>query len=452
MTAFTRQRATASTQRSGGGSLNSLRPQTPPHASASADPEGTLQRLEPEIGNLNRVLRVFLPFALGYYLSYLFRTISALIADPLTAEFGLSPIGLGLLTSAYFLTFAAAQLPIGALLDRYGPRRVQSALMLIAAAGAALFAVSQEFVFLLLGRALIGLGVAAALTAGLKATVLWFPKERVSLVNGWMVMMGALGAVTATTPSEWLLARMGWRGLFDWLAIATAISAAVIYFLVPEVPPSPPIGTKQGMGGLRRIYGDSRFWRLAPLSATTIGTAWALQGLWAAPWLSDVEGLNRATVVDYLFAMAVALGLGALLLGVIAARLRKRNIEPRTLFGVVTTLFIAVQLALILRCPLPSYVLWCFVAAVGATTVLSYASLAEYFPKDLAGRANAALNVFHIGGAFLLQGTTGTIIGCWPVEGAHRPITAYQAAFGVDLILQVAAWLWFVWPRTLERG
>ena len=203
----------------------------------------------------------------------------------------------------------------------------------------------------------------------------------------------------------------------------------------------------QPLAGLKKICADPRFWRLAPLSATTIGTAWALQGLWAAPWLSDVEDLDRAALVNHLLAMAVALSVGALLLGLLATRLRRRNIQPQAVFGVVAALFITAQVALILRWPLPSYVLWCFVAAVGAVTVLSYAIVADYFPKELARRANAALNVFHIGGAFVLQDLIGIIIDYWPVEAAHHPMIAYQVAFGIDLALQLAAWIWFMWPR-----
>jgi len=397
--------------------------------------------------SLALIFRVFLPFAFGYYLSYLFRTISALTAAPLTAEFGLTPSSLGLLTSAYFLTFAIAQIPIGVFLDRYGPRQVQAVLLVIAAGGAALFGASNGFPSLLAGRALIGLGVAAALAAGLKATVLWFPKERVALVNGWMVMVGALGAVTATAPSEWLLPSIGWRGLFEWLAFVTAVAAAAVYFLVPEVPPSPSTAKIQPFAGLREIYADSRFWRLAPLSATTIGTAWALQGLWAAPWLSDVEGLDRAALVNHLMAMAVALSIGAVLLGVLATGLRRRNVQPQAVVGVVAALFMTVQTALILRWPLPSTILWCLIAAAGAVTVLSYAILADNFPKELAGRANAALNVIHIGGAFVLQELIGIVIERWPVEGAHHPMIAYQVAFGIALALQLVAWIWFMWPR-----
>ena len=98
------------------------------------------------VENRSLILRVFLPFVAGYYIAYLFRTINAVLASPLAAELGLGADDLGLLTSVYFLTFAAAQIPIGILLDRYGPRRIQSALLLVAAGGSALFAVSEHFV------------------------------------------------------------------------------------------------------------------------------------------------------------------------------------------------------------------------------------------------------------------------------------------------------------------
>ncbi len=145
------------------------------------------------VGSL--ILRVFLPFVFGYYIAYLFRTINAVMAAPLATELGLGADDLGLLTSVYFLTFAAAQIPIGILLDRYGPRRVQSALLVIAAVGSTLFAVSDHFWMLLIGRALIGLGVASAMTAGLKALVLWFPGDRVPLLNGCRPTCCSTGSV-----------------------------------------------------------------------------------------------------------------------------------------------------------------------------------------------------------------------------------------------------------------
>lgn len=390
---------------------------------------------------------VFLPFAAGFYLSYLFRNINAVIAGPLTAELGLDAGQFGLLTSIYFLTFAAAQLPVGILLDRYGPRRVQSVLFVVAAVGATLFALSEGFLPLVLSRALIGLGVAAALAAGLKAIVLWFPKERLPLANGWMIMLGALGAVTATTPVEALLASTGWRELFLFLAAVTAVCALIVYLVVPDAPSTERGVTKDVAPGLRAVFTDRRFWRLAPLSATSIGTAWALQGLWAAAWLTDVERFDRASLVRHLLVMAVALCLGALAIGWAADRLRSRGISLRTLLGSLAALFIAAQLALIFRCFSSSYVLWAMIAAVGSGTVLSFAILAEYFPKELTGRVNAALNVFHMGGAFALQCLTGFVIQAWAKEHGHYPEVAYQAAFAINLLLQIIALVWFSLPR-----
>ncbi|QDW39841.1 MFS transporter [Bradyrhizobium sp. KBS0727] len=387
---------------------------------------------------------VFLPFAAGYYLSYLFRTINALISGRLSSDTGLGTADLGLLTSVYFLVFAAAQIPVGILLDRFGPRRVQSALLLIAAAGAGLFSISTGLLSLLIARAMIGLGVAAALTAGLKSIVLWFPRERVALLNGYMIMLGSLGAVTATAPAEHLLAWMGWQQLFEILAATTGATAVLIYFVVPErviIPSTASIPVT-----LNSVFGDRRFWRISPLSATCVGSAWSLQGLWASPWLTDVEGLDRASLVGQLFIMSIVLSAGAWLFGTTVHCIRRRGFGAETILAVVAVLFIAAELALILRVPLPSIWLWSVVAIAGAATVVSFAVIADYFSPELAGRANGALNVLHFGWAFLAQYATGLILEKWSTEDGHRSILAYQVAFGLNVAVQIAALVWFALP------
>ncbi|MDB5608057.1 MAG: arabinose transporter permease [Bradyrhizobium sp.] len=393
---------------------------------------------------------VFLPFAAGYYLSYLFRTINALISGHLISDAGLDTADLGLLTSVYFLVFAAAQIPIGILLDRFGPRRVQSALLLVAAAGAGLFAMSTGLVSLLIARAMIGLGVAAALTAGLKSIVLWFPRERVALLNGYMIMLGSLGAVTATAPAEHLLAWMGWRQLFEILAVATGATAMLIYVVVPEriVASTASIPVT-----LSSVFGDRRFWRIAPLSATCVGSAWSLQGLWASLWLTDVEGLDRASLVGQLFTMSIVLSGGAWLFGTTVHCIRRRGAGAETILAVVAVLFIAAELALILRAPLPSILPWSVVAIVGTATVVSFAVIADYFPPELTGRANGALNVLHFGWAFLAQYATGLILEQWPTDYGHRAILAYQVAFSLNVAVQIAAFVWFAlpWLRSFTR-
>ncbi|MCK4622585.1 MAG: MFS transporter, partial [Desulfuromonadales bacterium] len=146
------------------------------------------------------LIRLFLPFGLGYFVSYLFRTVNAVIAPDLVVDLGLSPADLGLLTSVYFLAFAAFQLPLGLLLDRFGPRRVESALLLLAAAGALLFARAESLLGLIIGRSLIGLGVSACLMAAFKSFTAWLPSARLPFANGMQMVSGGLGALMATTP------------------------------------------------------------------------------------------------------------------------------------------------------------------------------------------------------------------------------------------------------------
>jgi MFS family permease len=389
------------------------------------------------------VLLVFLPFSAGYFLSYFFRTINAVLASALTKELGLSASELGLMTGVYFLTFAIVQLPLGILLDRFGPRRVQSAFLLLTAAGATLFAATDRFEILIAARALIGLGAAGALIAGLKAIVLCFPRERVPLLNGCFIMLGTLGAVAATSPAEWLLTFVGWRTLLDWAAATTAAVAILIFAVVPDLTLSAPGRSEAWSGSLTRIYHDWRFWRLAPLSTMCISTAWAIQGLWAERWLVDVDGLDRPTVVRHLLVMAIALSAGALLLGICADRLRAMRIQPRGILGAAALLFISSELVLIVDPHSLSYLPWALVAAMGAGTVLSYSILAEYFPKEIAGQANAALNVFHIGGAFVLQEFIGWVIDRWPAHGGYYPSIAYKTALALVIGLQLIAIAWF---------
>jgi predicted MFS family arabinose efflux permease len=394
---------------------------------------------------------VLLPFAAGYYLSYLFRTINALISSDLAAELALSAADLGFLTSIYFLTFAASQLPLGTMLDRYGPRPMQSVLLLIASAGALIFALADDLVGLLVGRAVLGIGVSLALMAGFKAIVLFLPPQRVAMSNGWLVMLGALGAVTATAPAEMVVQAIGWRGLFAVLAGLAAAAALLILLVVPE-PPEAARRISTMRARLLDVYRDRRFWRIAPLSAIGVGTSWSLQGLWASPWLRDVEGLTRSQIVAHLGVMAISVAASALLLGMLADRMRRRGVSNGVLLAATFALSMTAQSALLLDWPLPSYLLWSPIAAAGAATVLSFAMLAEYFPKEMSGRANAALNLLHIGAAFVLQSTAGFIIACWPESHGGYPAEAHRAAMACTLVLEIAALLWFAMPaRSPQR-
>jgi MFS family permease len=396
-------------------------------------------------------LSLFLPFAAAYFLSYLFRVINAVIAGPLVDEFDLNAAQLGVLTAIYFLTFAAVQLPAGAAIDRFGPSRVQAVLLTIAAVGALVFATASGIVGLMVGRGLIGLGVAAALVAGLKAIADEFPRERLPLLNGAFVAFGAAGAVSATAPLDWLLAKLDWRSLFIVLSAAT-LFVALLFPLAVRLPGRHGAPTRSAFPEVASIYGDPGFWRLAPLSALCIGSAWAFQGLWAVPWLADVALLGRAEIVHHLFLMGVALCAGALLIGIVSQAARSVGVGPALLFGTMASVFIAAELALVCRARLPTESICAVLAAMGGATVLSYTLLTDLFPREARGRANAALNVLHIGAAFAMQTAIGLVVGLWERDGGgHYPAHAYQIAFSSIVILQLCALLWFLRPVPLSR-
>ena len=275
------------------------------------------------------ITRVFVPFALGYFLSYLVRVVNAVIAPDLVMELGLTAADLGLLTSANFLAFAAAQLPLGILLDRFGPRRTEASLLLFAAAGAFLFATAKTLPGLIIGRALIGFGTSACLMAAFKAYIMWMPGKRIPLINGLQMTAGGLGAVTGTVPVEWALSVTDWRGLFISFGWTAAILSLILYLVVPQ-----RIGTdsitctlRDQIGGIVQIYTSPIFWRIAPFTIASQSMFLGTQSLWSGPWLSDVAGLERDIVASYLLLIAIAMVGGFLGMGAIADRLGKKNIK-----------------------------------------------------------------------------------------------------------------------------
>jgi len=391
------------------------------------------------------IFAVFLPFAGGYYLSYLYRTVTAVIADRLQADVGLSAADLGLLTSAYFVAFAAFQLPLGLLLDRFGPRRVNGALLLLAALGALAFALGQGLVQLWLARALIGLGVAGGLMAAFKAITEWFPERRWPLVNGFFLAMGGLGAVSATAPVEALLTLTDWRGVFFGLAAVTVGVAAAIWFIVPETRAGRAhVHLRDQLAGLKAIYADAFFWRLAPVAVLCMATTLAITGLWAGPWLRDVAGLGREAVAGTLLAVMIAMTAGFILWGSLAASLERLGVPLTVTVSVGIAIFLAVFGVLILGvAPWPRGP-WLAFGLMGNVTALSYTLLSRHVPLAYAGRANTALNLLVFATAFGAQYAIGGIVDLWPETDGSYPPTAYRAAFALFWVLCLLGWGWYL--------
>ena len=381
------------------------------------------------------ILVVFCPFAAGYFLSFLFRNVNAVISKDLASEFALSPAELGLLTSTYLLAFAAFQLPLGVLLDRYGPRRVVAALLCVAATGAFIFAVARDFTMLSVGRALIGLGVSAGLMGAIKAFTLWFPLSRLALLNGLYLAAGGIGGLSATAPAEALLGPLGWRALFFGLAALSVLAALLIFLVVPEREvPGRSESWREQFSAVGRIYARLDFWRLALPLVVSQGIFQALQGLWFAPWLADVHGMERRAIADVLFVSALAYCVVSLALGRIADALARRSVSQLRVYqgGMLLTAAAFVPIALGVRFGL---LLWLVVfAAASIAAIIAYTLVTQLVPLAQSGRVTTASNVVLFAASFAMQWGVGVVLGLWG---------SFEAAFGMLLAAQaaVAAWL-----------
>lgn len=401
---------------------------------------------------INLWLHIFLPFAAAYYFSYFLRNVNAVIAPELIRELGISAADLGLLTSVYLLAFAAAQLPLGIALDRYGPRRVNAVLLLIAAAGCLMFATGSNLVHLALARGLIGLGVSACLMAAFKAFGQWFGVDRQASLNSAIMAAGGLGALTAATPLSWAIPVLGWQAVFVGLALAGILLAALMW-RTPEMELPNHTAVQEPLtaqlAALGEIFRSPDFWRYAPQLAFVIGGFVALQGLWAVPWLMNFSDLVRETAADHLFLMGTGMLLGFLGIaigitplaahGISAARLLQTGIG----LGMLATFFIVLGIG-------PTEPAWFALGLVFSVGNLSYALLQKHFDQRLSGRVNTALNLMVFLGAFAIQWSFGAMVDLLQALGASVR-DAYQITFASLLSLQCASWFWHLYGQRQAR-
>lgn len=394
-------------------------------------------------------VRVYTPFAAGYLLSYVFRTVNAVISPELTRDLALSPAALGLLTSAYFIAFGAMQIPAGMLLDRYGPRRVEPAFLLIAGTGSLAFGLASGESALLLARGLIGAGVATCLMAPLKGIATWYSADRQASLSGWMMVAGGVGALLATAPLELALRFTSWRGVFIALAIATYVVAIWMWWQVPDITRATHgAGWRAQWDGVRLVFRTPRFWWLAPLAAVGMGGFTALQGLWSVPWMIEVQGFDRAMAARHLLVMSAVTLCGYLFVGTFATGLARRGITARHLYAAGFALNGAALGTIVLQLP-GSYVWWALYGLGSAVNVLGFTVLAEGFAREVIGRANTALNLVMFTGSFLAQWGIGVVATATGRMLALDGADSLRVAFCILLALDVLAYAWFAagWPR-----
>jgi predicted MFS family arabinose efflux permease len=369
--------------------------------------------------------------------------VNAVLAPTLAQEFGLSAGGLGLLSSMYFLSFALCQLPVGIAMDRFGPRRVNATLLLLAAAGGAWFALAESAGAAIAARALIGAGVSVALMASLTAFVLWYPADRLATMNAVAFSVGMIGAMTVTVPLELLLRVWPWRQAFLLIVAASILVSLVLWFWVPERKAQPRgESIAQQVADLKSMLRDAGFLRLAVCLGASQFAAISLQTLWVATWLRDVAGYTPAQVAQGLLAVNASMIAGYLGFGRLADLLQRRG---RSALGLMAGGVAASSVCLaLLVLNVKSLLLWCTFVATATAVVLSYSILSRRYPKAMAGRANTAINVFAFIGSFAGQWGIGLVLDLWPQTAHGYAPEAYSWALGMTWAVQLAglAWLW----------
>ena len=399
------------------------------------------------------LFKLFLPFAFGYFLSFLYRVVNVAIAPDLVREFGLDANQMGLISSAYLLTFALCQLPLGLLLDRYESRKVSAALLLVAALGSLIFASSDSALGLLIGRGLIGIGVSACLMAAFTAYANLLPSEKLPLVNGLQLMAGGLGVVSASTPVQWFLTWGDWRLLFQGLAAASVIASVLVYSMVPKYSISSKGQTlKQQLAELWQVVKSPRFYQMAPLSVATQGVFGAFVGLWSGYWLRDYLSLSSAEASQIIFTMAVAMTAGFVVLGWLAASLQRFGVSAYVVSVSGMLIYVLSQWVIIQEWSEWHHLWWGLSGFFGTSGVLMYAYLSQSVPKSLVGRINTSLNLCVFVVAFGCQWGLGIVINLWPADAVGvYPQMAYATAWLWALGLQVMALIWFLYNAILGK-
>ncbi len=381
---------------------------------------------------------VFLPFALGHFLSLLLRNANAVLAPYLVDSLGFGSAELGMLTSAFFFAVVLAQLPVGAAIDRHGSRKTLLVLLLVAAAGTLMFAHGRSYAEMMVARFIMGFGVGGTLLAGVKGIAPWLPPSKLPSLHGYLMAAGGLGAASATLPVRLALDITDWRMLFTLLAAVTAAVALLIWFVTPRTfvkPAQAALPTGQALLG---VWRHPNFRKVIALVLASHTVFLGLQGLWIGRWLSDVGHLSNSSVAFLLYLTMAAVIFGAISVGIVTEWAGRRGMGPHDVAAIGVALFILLQVAMAMNYT-PSFPLLAVsFALIGTITGIEYTIVAQSMPPELSSRASACLNMLIFAGACVVQGGFGQMLALWTPDAlGHYPAQAYRAALLVLVAVQV---------------
>ena len=379
-------------------------------------------------------LRVVLCLALVLVISQFYRTAVAAIAPELMRTLALAPESMGAISAAFFLGFAAMQIPVGLMLDRFGPRRTVSAVLVVAVAGALTFATAEGAAGLVLGQALLGIGCSGVFMGALVATARWFPPARFATVAAVIMATSNTGNLLSATPLAAAAEAVGWRGAFLALAGLTALLALLVVLVVRDAPPGharesrAPESLGAALRGLLEVLRDKRLPPLLAMACIAYPLILVLRSLWAGPYLSDIHGLEGVALGDALLIMSVAMIVGIVSYGPLDKLFDTR--KGIMLWGGLATLAVLGVLAAVPGLDrTEALVLLVLLAFLGSNYVMTMPHARAFYPERLVGRAVTTVNLVTFVGVAVWQALTGLIVGAFAAPGEPAPEIAYRAVF-----------------------
>ncbi len=380
---------------------------------------------------------VFLLASSNFFLSQFYRATNAVIAPQLLNDLHLDTEGLGLLSAAFFYSFALVQIPITVFLDRIGPKRMMTALSIVGIMGILLFSVAHSLAMGVAGRLLLGVGMACNLMGTLKLLTLLFPPARFATLSGIVFSIGFTGNIAATTPFVLAVNLMGWRVALQVIAGVNLILILVFYFAACDKPydvtHSPgttnPQNLRDSLSRLHELLKKRDFWIISFGTLCSYGIFSAFQVLWAGPYLMEVMGLSPEGAGNIIFFANLALILGSSSWGPLSDRIfktRKWIIVGGHLFFALITLCMA-SLSPGTSFAVLAVLFFCF-GFSRTTGTLMYAQITELVPLSMAGMAMTGINFFTmVGSAVFLQGLGSLMQSVYP--HASRGPEAFRMVF-----------------------
>jgi len=394
----------------------------------------------------NQFFYIMLVLCAGYTVSQFLRTSLGVLSPNLMHDFNINPNNMGLLGGVFFLSFAIFQIPAGILIDKYGPRKVMSSVIIFAVLGSIIFALSNSFYTLLIGRALMGLGCSICLMGSLVLITRWTDSDQFSKLAGIILAVGGIGGLLATTPLSYFSELFGWRLSF-WLAAAVTFCVMVLYYFILEDRKNDLILNRSNetisLKNLLFILKERNFKFMIPMSLMSYSSLVVILGLWGAPYLKDIHGLDSVERGKILMLMAISWNIGSFVFG----RLRSifGNYKNVVIFGATGVIILLFILSIITEInSILLYILFCILGFFGAFSVALISHYQVLFDKEYMGRALSTANFFNFGGVFFVQWLTGKIIYLMGGDSTGAPIEAYRLAFlFVAILLLISLCIYF---------